>query len=219
MNCKCQTIYGVNGIIKTPNAYTVDNGKCIMVMAYFKDYHQKPDELFKQWTVNFNIGFHSRFELGVRLAIFPGAPGDSKIYNASFDRIFSGKFILFREKKIFPQIAFGMQDIVGTRYHNSTYIIASKTKEVKSFCFLLNLGYGTKLNDLIFGDAHNHHFIGFFGGAEIGFFNKTVYLMSEYDARDVNAGVKIAIKDWFTFNFSMLKMKFPSGGLSLKFTL
>jgi|GEM_PF-6798916 len=219
LNSKGQTIYGVNGIIKTPNAYTVDNGKCTMGMAYFKDYHHKPDELFKQWTVNFNIGFHSRFELGVRLAILPDFSGDSPIYDAGFDRIFSGKFILFKEKDVLPQIAFGMQDIVGTRYHNSTYFVASKNIQIKeSFSFLLNLGYGTKLNDLILGDAGNHHFIGFFGGTEIGF-KKRIYLMAEYDARDINSGLKIVVKDWLNFNFSLLKMKIPSAGISLKFTL
>ena len=219
LNNKAQTIYGVNGIIKTPNAYTVDNGKCIMGIAYFKDYHSKPDELFKQWTVNFNIGFLSRFDLGVRLAIFPGGSGDTEIFDAAFDRLISGKLLLFKEKKIFPQIAIGMQDIVGTRYHNSTYLVASKNIKIKkSFNFLLNLGYGTKLNDLILGDAGNHHFIGFFGGTEIGF-KKCIYLMAEYDARDINAGLKIDVKDWLKVNFSLLKMKIPSAGLSLKFTI
>jgi hypothetical protein len=218
-NSKGQTIYGVTGIIKTPNAYIVDTGKSIIGIAYFKDYHNKLDELFEQWTVNFNIGFHSRFELGARLAIFPGISGDSPIYDVSFDRIFSGKFILFKEKDLFAQISIGMQDIVGTRFHNSTYFVASKNIQIKkSFNILLNLGYGSKLNDLIFGDAGNHHFLGFFGGTEIGF-KKRIYVMAEYDAKDINSGLKIVIKDWLNFNFSLLKMEIPSAGLALKFTI
>lgn len=214
-----QTIYGVTGIIKTPDAYTVDNGKCVIGCGYFQDYHQKPNTLYHQWTVNFNIGFFPRFEMGVRLAIFPGQQGDNKIYNASFDRILHGKFIVFKEKKIFPQIAVGMQDIVGTRYHNSTYLVVSKSIKIKElFSFLLNFGYGSKINDLVFGDASNHHFIGFFGGTEIGF-KKRIYLMAEYDARDFNAGLKVIIFNWLNFNVSYLKMKALSAGMALEFTL
>ena len=218
-NSKAQSIYGVSGIIKTPNAYIVDNGRCVMGLAYFKDYHIKPDEKYEQWGVNFNIGFHSRFELGVRLAILPDIPGDSPIFDGYLDRVLSGKFLLLKEKKMVPQIAFGIQDIAGTRLHNSTYLVASKNIQMnKSFSILLNLGYGSKLNDLIFEDARNHHFIGVFGGTEFSF-KKKIVLMMEYDARDINSGLKIVVKDWLNINFLLLKMETPSAGLSLKFQL
>lgn len=220
LNSNGQTIYGVTGIIKTPNAYTVENGKCISGISYFKDYHKTPDEKFEQWGFNFNIGFHSRFELGVRLAILHDSlGGDSPIFDVSFDRVLSGKFLLLKEKDLVPQIAFGIQDIVGTRLHNSTYLVASKNIQMnKSFSILLNLGYGSKFNDLIFEDAQNHHFIGFFGGTELSF-KKKVVLMVEYDARDFNSGLKIVVKDWLNINFLLLNMEIPSAGLSLKFQL
>lgn len=219
INLQGQTIYGVTGLIKIPNAYIVDTGKCTTGIAYYKDYYGKNDELYKQWTINANIGFHSRFELGVRLALYPDLKGDSPIYDFNIDRTISGKFILFKEKRAFPQIAIGIQDIIGTRFHNSTYLVASKMIEVKkSFSFLLNLGYGSKLNDWIFKDAANHRFIGVFGGTEIGF-KKRIYLRAEYDARDINSGIKIVVKNWLNFNFSLLKMEIPSAGLTLKFTL
>ena len=214
-----QTIYGITGLIKTPDAYIIENGKCIFGMAYYKDYHSEPDILTEQWTINFNIGFHSRFELGVRLAGFPGTKGDSYIYDMSFDRILNFKYLLFKEKKILPQLAIGMQDIVGTRFHNSSYIIGSKAIALnRALKITFNLGYGCKLNDLILGDASNHHFIGFFGGGEIGIKN-TIFLVSEYDAKDLNAGFKLAIKDWLKLSFSWMDMKTPSAGLSLKFTI
>jgi hypothetical protein len=175
--------------------------------------------MYDQWCLNINLGVHSRFDIGVRLAVFPGQQGDTKLFNASFDRITSGKFILIKEKKVLPQISFGMQDIVGTRYHNSTYFVSSKDVTVnKTISLKFNLGYGTKLNDLVFGDAGNHHFIGFFGGAEVGL-KKWFYLMAEYDARDINAECKLLIRDWLKINFSLLKMEIPSAGLSLKFTI
>ncbi len=215
---KGQTIYGVSGIIKTPSAYVVNNDDFVFCAAYFKDYHINSKELIRQWTININAGIFSRFELGLRLSILPDVTGDSPIFDVSFDRILSGKYILFKEKKAFPQITFGMQDIVGTRLHNSTYLATSKTIQIESYSFLLNLGYGTKLNDLFFGNAGNHHFIGFFGGTEIGF-KERIYLIAEYDARDFNSGLKLVVKDWFNFNFSLFKMEYPSMGISLKFSI
>lgn len=218
-NTKSQTIYGVNGIIKIPNAYVVDTGKCSMGAAYLRDYHGKTDELINQYIVSFNFGVLTRLEIGIRLATMPGLPTDSKIFNAAFDRIFNAKYALIDEKIFMPQIAVGMQDIVGTRLYNSTYLVASKSLQIKkSFSCLLNLGYGTKFNDLILGDASNHYFIGFFGGTVIGF-KKSIFFMAEYDAKDINAGLKIAANKWFSFNFSLLNLKIPSAGLALKFTL
>ena len=190
-----------------------------MNIGYFKDYHFKPNELSEQYTVGINIGFHSRFELGVRLAISPDEPGDSPIFDAYFDRMLNGKLVLIKEKDFLPQVAFGIQDIVGTRYHNSTYLVVSKNIIFnRSYSFLLNLGYGTKANDLIFAEAKYHNFIGLFGGTEVGF-KKKIYLMAEYDARNINTGLKVAVQDWLNLHFSLLNMEVPSFGLSLKFTL
>ncbi len=217
-NGEGQTIYGVSGIIKTPSAYVVNNDDFVFGAAYFKDYHTNSDELIKQWTINLNAGIFSRFELGLRLAILPDITGDSPIFDVSFDRMISGKYVLFKEENVLPQIAFGMQDVVGTRLHNSTYLTASKTIQIEFYSLLLNLGYGSKLNDSVFGNAESHHFLGPFGGAEIGL-KKRIYLMVEYDARDFNMGLKIVVKDWFNFNFSLFKMEYPSMGISLKFSI
>ncbi len=215
---KGQTIYGVTGLLKTPTAYTVESGKCRMGVLYLNDHYKRNDELIKLWSVHVTIGFHSRFELGVRLAIFPDKTGDSDIFSFGSDRMISGKFILFEEKELIPQLSIGIQDIIGTRFHNSTYIVASKNIEVKSFDFTLNLGYGSKINELVFGDARDHHFIGVFGGATIGF-KKTILLMAEHDAKDLNAGLRIAIKDWLFLDYCMLNMKESCVGFSLKFVI
>ncbi len=214
-----QTIYGVSGGIKTPNAYIVEDGMCTLGVAYFEDYHGIPNELYRQGTININIGFHSKFELGARLAILPDLQGDSPVFDTCFDRILSGKFVIFEETNNCPQVAFGLQDIIGTRYYNSTYWVATKNFQIsESFKILANLGYGTKLNDLVFGDAQNHYFIGFFGGTEIGIKN-TAYFVAEYDAKNVNVGIRSNLKDWLDLKFACIEMKKISAGISLKFSL
>lgn len=214
-----QSIYGISGLLKTPNAYTADSGKCMAGIACFRDYHGERNQLYNQWSVFLNIGFHSRIELSVRLTVFPGLTGDTKLYNASFDRMISTKLTVIKERKYSPQLSIGMQDMVGTRYHNSTYIVVSKIIPIRNFCaIMLNSGYGTKLNDLIFGESYNHHFIGFFTGTSINFMN-IIELLAEYDAKDFNYGVKITYKGCLNAYFSMLQLKIPAGGLSVKFKL
>ncbi len=217
--CSGQTIYGVPGTIKTPNAYIAPNGKFLIGMGFFHDYHFNHNDPTKQWTLNLDIGVHSRFELGIRLLIIPGWKGDSPFYDAYFDRMINGKVILIKEKEKFPQLSFGMQDAVGTRYHNCTYLVATKNlKLYKAFNCLVSLGYGSKLSDLALGDATDHNFIGFFGSSEIAYKNRLV-LMGEYDARNFNTGLKLALADWLNFNLTLLKLQYPSAGLSFKITL
>jgi hypothetical protein len=217
LHSRGQTIYGVRGLIKIPSAYIADNGKCIAGMGYFKDYYTQ-NEVLSQWSVYLNIGFHSKLDISIRIVSIPGTQPDSRLYNNSFDRIFNGKFVLFKEKKRIPQITLGLQDIIGTRLHNSTYLVLTKTLQInKSFSLLLNSGYGSK-KEFIWGEDNNNHFIGFFGGTEIGF-KKIGYLVAEYDSKDVNAGLRLMMKSWFNLSFSMLQLKYPSPGISVKFTI
>ncbi len=214
-----QTIYGVSGQIKTPDANIVENGKCAMAILYYSDYHDVHDELVRQWTVNFNVGFMSRVELGVRLAIFPDRPGDSEFYNVGFDRIVSAKMLILDESEYVPRFAIGMQDMVGTRYHNSTYFVAGKEFRLNHFLSLnMNLGYGTELNELLLDDAKDHHFIGVFGRGGVLLFKKLSF-SAEYDARDINMGLIYSVGKWLNFKCLLLKMEHLSGGLSLTFTI
>lgn len=216
-----QTLYGVTGGIKTPNAYIVDTGKCIFSAAYAKDYLSSADTLYNLWAININIGIHKRFELGFRFGIYPGLKGEANnIYDFNTDRILSLKFIIYRERNYIPQFAVGIQDIVGTRYFNSTYLAASKTiHSGKHFSALLNAGVGTKITDPLFKkDALNHRFIGFFGSAEISY-DKRLYLTGEYDAKDINTGLRVLITKWLTVHGSLLNMKYFFGGIAVKITL
>jgi hypothetical protein len=193
-----QTIYGVSGIIKTPNAYIADQGKLLINGGYFYDYHSKSDILHEQWTVSLNFGFHSRFEIGFRLIGFPGTHSNdpTKRFDYGFDRSYNMKIVLLQEKDYWPQISIGAQDIVGTRYHNSSYLVLSKKLLIRKKIILkTTLGYGIKLNDLILGDAGNHHFIGLFGGVNIELFKRFSILM-EYDAKDINTGIQFK-NNWF----------------------
>ncbi len=219
LSTTAQTIYGVSGQIKTPDANIATNGKCTMGILYFSDYHEEHDNFVRQWSLSFNTGFMSRIELGVRLLVIPGAPGDSEIYDSFFDRIVNVKALLLEESEYIPAFAFGMQDIVGTRMHNSTYFVAGKKFVFTPFLsFNLNLGYGTELNELIFDDAYDHHFLGIFGSGRLLLFEK-ISFSAEYDSENTNMGIIYSGSKWFKLKLLLLDMESFSGGISLTFTL
>lgn len=56
------------------------------------------------------------------------------------DRSYAAKFRLKKESNIFPEIAIGLQDIVGTGAWSSEYLVASK--QYNDFDFTLGMGWG-----------------------------------------------------------------------------
>lgn len=224
---KCQTIYGITGQIKIPNAYTVKTGQLTGGIATFEDYFDKSSiDLYQQYAGFVNIGFHSRLELGLRMSKLPDKyiaeeedVADGSGEKTIADRVLSAKLVVVKENKNLPQLSFGMQDIIGTRIHNSTYVVVTKTIQLnKSFNTILNMGYGCKANSLLFGEASNYHFLGVFGGIEVGY-KKILFMSTEYDGRDVNSGLRLMMADKLNFNISLFKMKFLMSTVSFNFKL
>ena len=218
-----QTIYGVHGLIKIPDAYTLESGRVSISCGYFKDYYQpgEPDFFREQWTVNLNAGFHSRFEIGGRLGGIPSAEvKDTSVrYDFRIDRVLSTKFVLLQEQKNWLQLSLGLQDIAGTRLFNSTYLVASKQIDFRDSSFLqLTVGWGTKLGDEIFGVAENYRFIDLFGGV-MWQYKKWGWLMIEYDGKDVNGGIGVRLWKWLELRGYFMDLKEVGGGVSFVFEL
>jgi hypothetical protein len=218
-----QTIYGVHGLIKIPDAYTVKNGGGFFTGGYFYDYFRpyEPNLQRPQWSASLLVGFHSRVELGARLTGVPSVKVRDSTYQFTYyiDRIINTKVILLKEKKWVPQLAVGFQDLVGTRLFNSTYIALSKEFKWKDSLMLqMTLGYGTKLTNYILGPATNHRFIGLFGGVQ-WHCTRWGALQAEQDGRDINYGIKITPFKWLGLEaFGNFKRNI-GGLLWLKFNL
>jgi hypothetical protein len=223
--CMTQTIYGVTGLIKIPDASIIDTGKCMLGGNYFKEYVKSDNKLIQAsaWSVTVNIGFHSRFEIGGRVAGFPEliTNDPNKINDYYNDRCINFKFIILKEKKFLPQIAIGSQDLIGTRKYNTTYLVCSKSiKSLKMLNFNFIAGYGSDISTFLYENSEwNVKFLnGFFGGisttiSEYGIINL------EYDSRDINLGVTLKYKKYVGLNLFLTGMKYPGGGFWVRFGL
>lgn len=65
-------------------------------------------------------------EVIFRYSINYGGFGETGSGNALYDRSFDLKIRLLEESSLIPQVAFGMQDIVGTGVYSGEYFVASK---------------------------------------------------------------------------------------------
>lgn len=218
-----QTVYGTTGLVKTPTAYTLKSGEVAIGYVQFADLFKKKygDESFRQWTAHANIGFMSTFEAGIRVVGVPKVPVfDSNLpYEYYIDRIVNVKFAFLHERTILPQFAIGIQDAIGTRIFNATYLVASKKIAFsKVVACKLSLGYGKKLIEYIFDTPDNYRLLGFFGGVEVDMMHR-VALMIEYDSKKINAGVRLNPRDWLNLYGYYTSMKDWGGGVSLKFNI
>lgn len=92
-----------------------------------------------------------RLELSARYTRIMGYPGFSDQPDTDYgdykDKSFDGKFVLWREGELLPQLSIGGQDFIGTGIFPAWYAVASK--RVGDFDF--TLGYGGDRIDGLFG--------------------------------------------------------------------
>jgi hypothetical protein len=224
-----QTIYGVSGLLKSPDAYVVGNGKCAVTFGYYHDEMAESSEKIvpdmPQAGASFLIGPVSRIEVSLRIAAFIEAPKITfNPRNFGIDLIFNIKGVVFREKKYVPQISLGIQDIVGTWMYQSTYLVLSKTILFgKNSHIAGTLGYGSEilgyLSENVQGKSpRDYRFIGIFGSLEGQLFS-FVSLLADYDAEDWNLGLKLNYKEIVCGKFFVTEFKYPGVMLSVKFNL
>jgi len=210
-----QNVYGVSGHIKTPTAYTLTDGKIFASTSLYDDYYRsenKKQNLF--WIQSFNIGFHSRLEVGIRLVKYP----DPKI--KGHDRNLSVKAAIIEEKKYLPQISIGIQDIVGTRRYNNTYFVASKSFSITNEIITgTSLGYGTKLSDVFHStNASDYREQGVFASISASY-TDIVTIMFEYHEWGFDGGVQIRPLKWLYLKGFVNNEKYYGGLLGIYFDL
>ena len=170
-------------------------------------------------------------------AIYQYTDVSTRLYSDSFefsrnqtykDKGFDAKFMLYREKKFFPQIAVGFRDIAGTGLFSSEYIVG--TKSVRNVDLSIGAGWGYLSNNKFknvfsnISDRFNQRSInvgqggeisassffrgkemGLFGGMEIFFpFTKGLRFKIEYDSTDYNneAGNNLEFDSRYNFGFT-----------------
>ena len=107
--------YGMPGTIDLPSAINLPDGQFSVSSTAFGG------------TIRVNLSFQILENLtgAFRYARVPSATGDHRGYY--WDRSFDLHYLLNKEKKIFPSIALGVRDFIGTGLYSGEYVVATKT--------------------------------------------------------------------------------------------
>ncbi len=107
--------YGMPGEIDLPIAQDLPDGQFSVSSSLFGG------------TIRVNLSFQISKNLtgAFRYARVPSSAGDHKGYY--WDRSFDLHYLLRKEKKIFPSIALGVRDFIGTGLYSGEYVVATKT--------------------------------------------------------------------------------------------
>lgn len=137
---------GQSGLVSMPDARVAPDGTLRVGVSH-------ADPYLTGWS---SISFTPRLELSARLTRIDDVPGFTNEFQDSYgdykDKTFDAKFILLEEGEIFPSIAIGVQDFLGTRIFGAEYLAVSK----RLGDFDATLGFGRKRIDGVFGGVRYH---------------------------------------------------------------
>ena len=120
---------------------------------------------------------------------------------------------LFSEGEIAPSVVLGLQDPLGNRYSNASYLVASRRLRPYQIDMSLHLGCGV---DWI--EAEKHQFVGLFGGISLSP-KPFLAFMLEHDSDRFNCGMRISIFNRMEVLLAFLDFDTLSGGMSYKFSI
>ena len=180
--------FGTTGLIDIPSARMMDDGEFKVAMS-----SQTVADIY-----SLNYQLTPWLESTFRYTIFnPDKVAGSG--DGLFDRSYEVKLRLIQERRLFPQIAVGIRDVLGTGAWGSEYLVASKS--AGAFDFTLGMGWGrladrdalsnplTNIADS-FGirDAEVRmggkvSFGNFFGGPDVGLFGGFSYELKDWNTK------------------------------------
>lgn len=119
--------YSRTGLIEMPSARMAPDGELSAGIGFTENIQ------------HYNLGFQALpwLETGFH---YSGLQKLSPAASVYFDRSFSAKLRLLEESALFPAIAVGFNDVVGTGIYGGEYVVASK--QIGALDFTLGMGWG-----------------------------------------------------------------------------
>lgn len=213
---RAQSTLGVTGLLNSPNAVMTKEGT-VKIGGNFLNTNMTPDT-WDYNTFNFflNVTLFSFFEAALTNTAFD-LWNQGKFTNV--DRSVSLKFRLLKERKYFPAIAIGSNDVLtsntnnyfspdgGNKYFGTHYLALSKHFNIYGYKLGLHGAYN------ILSSKHQNINSPISGGISFSpaFFNK-MNLIAEYDTRDFNIGGNILIFKYLYLQLFFQDLKYLSFG-------
>jgi len=127
------------------------------------------------------------------------------------DRSYALRLRVLEETEKLPAVLIGVQDLIGTGFFRTNYIVLSKSKRWQDVYFSANAGYGRAKN------SRRDYLQGIFGGIQTTW--KQLNTTVEYDTQQVNLGVGYNFKNRIFLNLALIEAKYFSGNISFRFHL
>ncbi len=180
--------FGTTGLIDVPSARMMEDGEFKIAMSR--------QTVMDIYSLNYQIT--PWLESTFRYTIFnpDDVPGSS---DSLFDRSYEVKLRLIRERRLFPQVAVGIRDLLGTGLLGSEYLVASKS--MGAFDFTLGMGWGRMAERSSFsnpltniadsfetrnaevGRGGKVSFGNFFSGPDVGLFGGFSYELESWNTK------------------------------------
>ncbi len=201
---------GMSGLVNVPTAEVLPDAH--FRVGYFRFPRKWAYEArgYDENDVYFlSIGFLPRTEVSIRATVFPHGRLIPDAPAATVDRMASARFLARHEGR-WPALAFGVDDLKGTRRFHSLYVVGTKTLTLipGSAGVKFSGGYGSEVLH-----AHRHILHGGFGGAEFVISDWAATSL-EYDSEKWNTGVRLAIRHRLEVRAALLNLETLAGGVS-----
>lgn len=220
------SLAGTSGLINIPTAEVISDQQVTIGVGYINR-HSAYLETGRcdNYPFSIVIGYLPRLEFSAGVNFVPGRKSydGTKTYK---DGVVSLQYLLLKERNFLPAIAIGARDIYSFILLNTTFAVASKTILQKTKTSLrIHLGYGSDIIDHHLGVPKQdrnypvgHTIVGLFGGFEINWWEKIIYMV-EYDTQRINTGVRFNLIPDLGVDICLLSMEDLSAGLNFSFTL
>jgi hypothetical protein len=211
-----QSLTGITGLLNAPSANMLENGTFYTGANYLNrnyiNYYGKGR--YNCLIYYFDLTFLPFMEINFRNTRMLNNPDSMH----TVDRMFSGKIRLLKERKYWPSIVVGGNDVISTssaynEYFGAAYIVVTKNFEIKRNLVGGTLGYAYPL-------FTHSQFSGIFGGIAFSpSFFRQLTVMAEYDSRNFNIGASgLFFKHLYIFAL-LQGMESISGGISFRFSV
>lgn len=207
-----QSINGQNGYFYIPNGEIAADGTITFGSFYLNSNYTPYKSENAIWNYYVNLAFMPFLEVHVKFSNGIGTD------DALGDRTLGFKIRITKEDNdgLLPGIAIGIVDLIHTleqrsNKYASTFLAATKNIELNSIVnnISLTLGYGTE-----WLKGKYYQYIGLWGGAEVGIFNR-VGIIAEYDGTHAHTAVRINIYKGFNLMAGFMENKYITFGVTI----
>jgi hypothetical protein len=220
-----QSLTGTNGLFKIPSAYVAPDGNSYIGASFYpKGQYElyNAGNRFTGMPTFITLSMYDRVEIMFRYTHQLGHEVNPQTQYFP-DRMFTLRYNALKEGKYHPAITVGLHDVSealggtsATPWFLSTYLVASKSFESKSFTVSPSIGYAYD----VFGASRPMIFDGVFAGIELTA-NSFPYItaVAEYDSSNFNVALKTTVLGHLHFAVGLLDMQALSGFVTYRFNL